>query len=297
MRASHFLSSHQEAAARLPSLKLDRYHIFSSVRMQNLRSSEDGDAAASGRSDPPAQPALSSAGADIQARSQMAVIATPGVHDLDSAVSPERPLRSRLAHASHSQYNGVPPSQLAVPQPQGSSAEPAPPHALPLTPPAVGTPAAQVADGSPGDATATPFDNVLSVLDRIRQRPHTPWTAGSPGGAVRQSYSPVQYLATSQASAGPRGGGRAVRASPYAAPQRPQPSRLAPYSATRALPLQPPSLGRVGDSGPLFLGQPTEAPAQQPPPQQQGGSLFAQTANTPLGSPRFARCVAHLIGM
>lgn len=255
---------------------------------QDVRGGE-GNEVASGLASPEAQQAQSSAGLDVQAPSQMAVITTKSAHGLDSAVSPERPLRSRVPPAPAPRLNGLTEARLQVPRPQGSSAAPSPPQALPLTPAAANTPPVDLADGSPADAIATPFDNVLSVLDRIRQRPHTPWTAAAGGAAARQPYSPVQYPTASHASTGPHGSGRPVHESPYAAPQRRQPSRLAPYSTTRALPL--PDLGRNGPSGSMFLGQPTEQPpAQSQPPQQPPGSVFAQTAGTPLGTSRFARC-------
>ena len=243
---------------------------------------------AGGQASPEAQQAQSSAGLDVQAPSQMAVITTKGAHGLDSALSPERPLRSRAAPPPAPRLNGLTEPHLQAPRPQGSSAVPSPPQALPLTPAAANAPPVDRADGSPADAPATPFDNVLSVLDRIRQRPHTPWTAAAGGAAARQPYSPAQYPPAGHASTGPHGSGRCVHESPYTAPQRRQPSRLAPYSTTRALP--PPDLGRNGPSGPMFLGQPTEPPAQPQPPQQPPGSVFAQTAGTPLGTSRFARC-------
>lgn len=170
----------------------------------------------------------------------------------------------------------------------------------PLTPAsdeAATPPGAMAASTSP--AAVTPFDNVLSVLDRIKQRPHTPWVPSSGGagrgadaGRARQPYSPVHFQGNGLTH-GPRSSSRAPRPSPYGAPARgyPRPSRLANTSAQPVLTGS--LLGRQDSSNSgeqLFLGQPVDAPqpSQLPP---QSSSIFAHASGTPLASSRFARCI------
>lgn len=243
-----------------------------------------------------AQPAMSAAAGVPRSQSQVAVITSRDARDLGSAISPQRTRRPtnrvQIAHETRALVNGSPATPRAETVPMADV------ETLPLTSAGdeAGTPPGAI---TTSPAAATPFDNVLSVLDRIKQRPHTPWVPssggtdrGSDAGSMRKPYSPVHFQGNGLAH-GPRSSSRAPRPSPYGAPARgyPRPSRLAQASAHPGLTGS--LLGRQDSSNSgeqLFLGQPVEAP-QPPQLPPQGSSIFAHASGTPMASSRFARCI------
>ena len=223
-------------------------------------------------------PALSSVHSErAQANSQMAAMVQPdraAYHEKDSAASPSQPRRSGGAAQQQQQ--------------QRQSAEF-------TTTPSNRHDGAAAADGD----AATPFDNVLSVLERIKRCQSTPLSV-APG---RQPYS----------SPAPFGGGEAAPQRSRLAPssltphagvgQRPGHQWPAPYTAQRPAARQqfhtPVHFGTTGSDGGLFgearPGTPHPGAAvQDPQGRPQRGGLFAQTASTPASTPRFGRQAACL---
>ncbi len=249
---------------------------------------EDGPAAGNGERTAQPLPALSSVHSDRQQTgSQMAVLEQPGraALEFDSAASPSQPRRNGDQRQHHQQQDGGMPGAVATPP--GLTGE---------------------GGGSPGDAgAATPFDNVLSVLDRIKRRQSTPFTLQP--GRQPAAYSPVPFgsgIGEGAQRGGSRLGGRAL--TPYAGggggPQRFGHSRLAPYSAPRpaARQQQPQPVLQfgVGGGGAGLFGDEQQAgtpgaggDAIEAQGRPQPGGLFAQTAGTPTSSTRFARSVMH----
>jgi hypothetical protein len=218
-------------------------------------------------------PALSSVHSErAQANSQMAALEQPdraAYHEKDSAASPSQPRRS--GGAAQQQRQSV---ELATtPSNQGGGAA-----------------------AADGDA-ATPFDNVLSVLERIKRRQSTPFSL-APG---RQPYSsPVPFGSGEAALQRSRLGTSSL--TPRAGVgQRPGHHWPAPYSAQRPAARQqyltPAQLGDAGGNGGLFgearPGTPHPGAASHDPQgRPQRGGLFTHVAGTPASTPRFGRQAA-----
>lgn len=235
---------------------------------------EAGPTANTGEGSAEVLPALSSVHSErAAADSQMAAVVQPdraAYNERDSAASPSQPRRS---NAQQEQQRQQSPADQEI-----------------ATTPGRSDGGAAAADGD----AATPFDDVLSVLERIKWRQSTPF-ALAPG---RQLYtSPVPFGGSEAPLQRSRLGSGSL--TPHAGVgQRPGHQRLAPYSAQRpAAARQPhtpvPNGSFGGGAGPVQgvrFGTPqTGATAQEPLGRPQLGGLFAQTASTPAGTPRFGR--------
>lgn len=235
---------------------------------------EAGPTANTGEGSAEVLPALSSVHSErAAADSQMAAMVQPdraAYNEKDSAASPSQPRRSGGRQEQQRQQS--PADQEIATTPGGSDG------------------GAAAADGD----VATPFDDVLSVLERIKRRQSTPFSL-APG---RQLYtSPVPFAASEAPLQRSRLGSGSL--TPHAgAGQRPGHQRLAPYTAQRPAAARqqhtPLPNGSSGGGDGLFQGPRLSTPhpgaaAQESRGRPQLGGLFAQTAGTPVGTPRFGR--------
>lgn len=241
-------------------------------------------------------------------QSQIAAITSRDAHDIDTAISAARTVQPTL-HISPNQQITAAKASRADPRDVKFSLDDAGNSPPSTFDDALLTPRGPVDTGSLPTAV-TPFDTVLSLLDRIKQRPHTPWQSSAATAAASRdggidgrpkSYSPVQFQGNSL-NQSPRTSMYTPRLSPLGSSARGylRPSRLA---HTFAQPASPGGLlAQQNSSGdpvgtPLFLGQPQDGERRSQPPPLQSSSIFTHAAGTPLPSTRFARRLNGFNGM